>query len=152
MLAKDTSFVPTLTALYNIQSNGVEAGIPTFAVEKTVRSWPSHQRSVVMAREAGVRIAMGTDAGSCCNLHGRNLEELKHLVDAGHTPLDALRSATQIGAIVLGLENDLGTIEEGKLADMVVVEGNPLEDIEILLESEAISYVIKDGKLVKGAL
>ncbi len=151
MLAKDVSLVPTLTALYNIQSKGLAAGIPNFVVDKTVRVWPSHQKSVVMAREAGVRTAMGTDAGSCCNLHGRNLEELKHLVDAGYPPIDALQSATQIGAKVLGLENELGTIEEGKLADMVVVEGNPIEDIGILLEPEAISFVIKDGKLVKGA-
>ena len=63
--------------------------------------------------------------------------------------MDALQSATQIGAKVLGMENELGTIEEGKLADMIVVEGNPLEDIDIMLELEAISLVMQDGKLIK---
>ena len=150
MLAQDVPLVPTLTALYNIQSKGQAAGIPTFVVDKTVKVWPSHQRSVVMARGAGVPTAMGTDAGSCCNLHGKNLEELKHLVEAGYSPMDALQSATQIGAKVLGLESELGTIEEDKLADMIVVEGNPLEDIGILLELEAISLVMQGGKLVKG--
>ena len=150
MLAQDVPLVPTLTALYNIQSKGQAAGIPAFAVDKTVKVWPSHKRSVVMAREAGVPTAMGTDAGSCCNLHGKNLEELKHLVEAGYSPMDALKSATMIGAKVLGLESELGTIEEGKLADMIVVEGNPLEDIGILLELEAINLVMQGGKLVKG--
>lgn len=150
MLNKDVPLVPTLTALYNIQSKGLAAGIPTFAVDKTVKVWPSHQKSVVMAREAGVRVAMGTDAGSCSNFHGNNLEELRHLLEVGYSPMDALQSGTQIGAKVLGLENELGTIEEGKLADMIVVEGNPLQDIGILLDSETITFVMQDGKLVKG--
>jgi len=72
------------------------------------------------------------------------------MVEAGFTPVEALQSATKIAAQVLGLENELGTVEEGKWADLVMVEGNPLEDINILLNKEKISLVMQAGKLVKG--
>jgi imidazolonepropionase-like amidohydrolase len=64
--------------------------------------------------------------------------------------MDAIEAGTRIAAQVLGMENQLGTIEEGKLADLVLIEGNPLEDIEILLKRELIRLVIKGGKKVSG--
>ncbi|MCK4452608.1 MAG: amidohydrolase family protein, partial [Anaerolineae bacterium] len=66
------------------------------------------------------------------------------------SPMEALESGTRIAAQVLGLENELGTIEEGKLADLIVVEGNPMEDIGLMLNAEAIRLVMQGGKLVKG--
>ena len=149
MLKRDVSFVPTLSALFNIESNGVEAGIPAFAVEKTLRIKPSHLASVRMAHEAGVRVAMGTDAGTPFNLHGKNLEELKWLVEVGYSPMEALISGTSIAARVLGLEEELGTISEGKLADLVVVEGDPLENINLLQKAESIRWVFQGGRAVK---
>ncbi|MBW2311655.1 MAG: amidohydrolase family protein [Deltaproteobacteria bacterium] len=150
MVKRDVPLIPTLSALYNIESKGVSAGIPAFAVDKTLRVKPSHLESVRMAREAGVRVAMGTDAGTPFNLHGENLGELKYLAEMGYSPMEALESGTRIAAHVLGLEKELGTIEEGKLADLIVVEGNPLEDVGILLNAEAIHLVMQGGKLVKG--
>lgn len=149
MLKRDVSFVPTLSALFNIESKGVEAGIPAFAVEKTLRIKPSHLASVRMAHEAGVRVAMGTDAGTPFNLHGKNLEELKWLVEVGYSPMEALISGTSIAARVLGLEEELGTISEGKLADLVVVEGDPLENINLLQKAESIRWVFQGGRAVK---
>lgn len=108
-----------------------------------------HLESVRMAREAGVKVAMGTDAGTPFNIHGENLGELKHLVELGYSHLQALESGTRIAAQVLGLENELGTIEEGKLADLVVAAGNPLDDVAVLLKAEAIRMVMQNGIMVK---
>jgi imidazolonepropionase-like amidohydrolase len=150
MVNRDVPLVPTISALYHIESKGVEAGIPAFAVDKTLRLKPSHIESVRMAREAGVRVAMGTDAGTPFNVHGENLGELQRLVEVGYSPMEALESGTRVASQVLGLENELGTIEEGKLADLVMVDGNPLEEVGLLLKTEAIRLVMQGGKLVKG--
>jgi imidazolonepropionase-like amidohydrolase len=149
MVKHDIPFIPTISALYNIEHNGVEAGIPAFAVEKTLRVKPYFLDSIQMAKEAGVRVAMGTDAGTPFNLHGNNLGELKCLVDMGFSPIEALRSGTQVAARVLGREEELGTISEGKLADIIAVEGNPLEEIDLLLNPERIRFVMQGGRMVK---
>jgi len=146
MIERDVPLIPTLSALFNIESKGIEAGIPAFAVEKTLKVKPAHLESIRMAREAGVSIAMGTDAGTPFNVHGDNLGELKFLVDCGFKPMEAIEAGTRIAAQVLGMEKELGTIEEGKLADLVLIEGNPLEDIEILCKRELIRLVMQDGK------
>lgn len=150
MLKRDVPLIPTLSAPYNIEKKGTAAGIPDYAVDKTRRVKPFHLESTRMAHKAGVRVAMGTDAGTPFNIHGENLYELKRMVEVGFSPTEAIQSATRIASQVLGLEKELGTIEEGKLADLIVVEGNPLEDVEILLKTEAIQLIIQDGKLVKG--
>ena len=150
MMERDVPLIPTLSALFNIESKGIEAGIPAFAVEKTLKVKPFHLESIRMAREAGVRVAMGTDAGTPFNKHGENLGELRFLIDCGFSPMEAIEAGTRIAAQVLGMEKELGTIEEGKLADLVLIEGNPLEDIEILLKREFIRLVMKGGKQVSG--
>ncbi|MCG6537542.1 MAG: amidohydrolase family protein [Syntrophales bacterium LBB04] len=83
-------------------------------------------------------------------VRGANLEEIVRLVEAGFTPIEALQSATKIAAEVVGLEKELGTVEEGKLADLVIVEGNPMENINLLLKKGSIRLVMQDGKLVTG--
>ncbi|MEJ2170246.1 MAG: amidohydrolase family protein [Desulfobacterales bacterium] len=150
MAAKAIPLIPTISALYFIETKGIEAGIPAYAVEKTLRVKPHHQESIRMARQAGVPIAAGTDAGTPFNLHGQNLTEIKLLVDyGGFSPMEAIEAGTRISARVMGLENELGTIEEGKLADIILVRGNPLDDIDILLKEENIRLVMKGGVLVK---
>ncbi|UCG09160.1 MAG: amidohydrolase family protein [Desulfobacterales bacterium] len=150
MVKRDVPFIPTISALYHIESKGAQAGIPAYAVEKNLKVKPFHRESIRMAREAGVRVAMGTDAGTPFNMHGENLGELKLLVEYGFSPMAAIESGTRIAAQVLGMEKQLGTIAEGKLADLVLVEGNPLEDIGLLLKRESIRLVMQGGKIVSG--
>ena len=149
MVKHDVPLIPTISAMYHIISKGVEAGIPAFAVDKTLQVKPFHLNSIRMAREAGIHIAMGTDAGTPFNLHGLNLGELKRLVELGYSPQEAIESGTRVASQVLEMEKELGTIEKGKLADLVMVKGNPLEDIDLLQMEEAILLVMQGGKMVK---
>ena len=151
MKEKQIPLIPTFSALFNILGKGTAAGIPAFAVEKTLKVKPFHLESIRMARDAGVRIAMGTDAGTPFNRHGENLGELIFLMDCGFSPMEAIEAATRLAAQVLGWEKELGTVEEGKLADLVLVAGNPLEDMRILLKRESIRLVMKNGKQISGA-
>ena len=151
MMERNIPYIPTISALYNIETKGIEAGIPAFAVEKTLKVKPFHLESIRMARETGIAVAAGTDAGTPFNLHGENLAEIKLLVDyGGFSPMGAIEAGTRIAARVLGLEEKLGTVEEGKVADLVLVEGNPLDNIDVLLNQESIRLVMQGGKIVKG--
>jgi imidazolonepropionase-like amidohydrolase len=94
---------------------------------------------------------MGTDAGTPFNLHGGNLKEAELLVEmGGFSPLEALRAGTQVAARVLGWEERLGTVTEGNLADLVVVEGDPFKEIALLQRPEAVRFVMQGGRMVKG--
>jgi imidazolonepropionase-like amidohydrolase len=149
MKKRGVLLIPTLAALFQIESKGVKAGIPAFAVEKTLKVKPFHLESICLARQAGVAVAMGTDAGTPFNLHGENLQELQLLVQhCGFSPLEAIEAGTRVSAQVLGLEKELGTIEEGKFADLVVVDGDPLNDINILLQRTSIRLVVHSGRIV----
>jgi imidazolonepropionase-like amidohydrolase len=150
---RNVPLVPTLSAAYHIERKAAEGGIPAYAVEKNRRVKPHHLKSVRMAREGRILVAMGTDAGTPFNMHGQNLREAQLLVEmGGYSPSDALQAATGLAAQVLGREKDLGTVDEGKVADLVVVDGKPLEDIGILLKPEAIALVMQGGKVVKDDL
>jgi imidazolonepropionase-like amidohydrolase len=151
MVKRRVPLVPTVSALYHIATKGVEAGIPEYAVEKTLAVKPHHLESIRLARETGVPIAMGTDAGTPFNLHGDNLHEIKLLVEwCGFSPMAAIEAATRVASEALGLDDQIGTIEEGKLADLVVTTGNPLDDIDLLCNPENIDLVMQGGNLVKG--
>lgn len=105
-----------------------------------------HKENVAMAYEKEVNILMGTDSGVIP--HGHNLEELSHLVDIGMSPAEAIASGTSKAAEFLGKDN-LGAIERGNIADLILVNGNPLSNIGILSNSDNILCVIQDGKIVK---
>jgi len=93
---------------------------------------------------------MGTDAGTPFNHHGRNAQELRRMVQFGLTPMRAIEAATRSAATLLGLEQEIGTVEAGKQADLLVVKGSPLDDIALLEEPARLEYVIQGGKIVKG--
>jgi len=106
-------------------------------------------QSLAMAREAGIMIGMGADCGTPLLPHGSNLLELVSLAEIGFTTEEVLTIGTLNGAKILGLEQQIGSIEEGKLADLVVVEGNPVDDINLVASIENISTVMQSGSIVK---
>lgn len=144
MVQRGVALVPTLVAPYHIVQGGVAAGIPAFAVEKANRVFESHRNSFKMALQAGVTIAYGTDCGTPLNRPGNNALELQLMVEAGMTPKQALLSATGVAAKVCDREM-VGTLTSGKLADVVVVKGNLLEDVKLLQNRQNVVMVMKDG-------
>jgi imidazolonepropionase-like amidohydrolase len=108
-----------------------------------------HRRSVRMAHEAGVKIAFGTDCGTPFNRPGENAIELRYMVECGLSPSEALQSATRVAADAAGLSDRIGTLEAGKIADLIVVDGEPLSNIAVMAEERAIAYVVKGGTVVR---
>ncbi|HET7677808.1 MAG TPA: amidohydrolase family protein [Candidatus Limnocylindrales bacterium] len=146
MLDHGTWLVPTLVAPEGvIRAAEAGAAIPESSLAKAHEVVEIHKQSFRRAVEAGVRIAMGTDSG--VTPHGQNLRELALMAANGMAPAEVLQATTSSAAELMGLERELGTLEPGKRADLVVVEGDPF-DFEAL--DERIAAVWQDGKLVAG--
>jgi imidazolonepropionase-like amidohydrolase len=145
MAARGIFFVPTF-AVYDYHRKS-----PQPHVRERARALEEHHiASLRQALAAGVKIAAGTDAGG--HGHPNNAIEIACLVKAGMTPLQALRAATGWAAECIGRGDDLGTVEKGKLADLIVVAGNPLADVTILQNPQQIALVIKDGEIAADRL
>jgi imidazolonepropionase-like amidohydrolase len=141
---RGTWFVPTLVAPQGVL-DAAAAGVPLppVVVDKAHQVVEIHRTAFRRAVEAGVRIAMGTDSG--VTPHGRNLRELELMVAGGMSPLAALEATTRSAAQLLGVDDDLGTIEPGKIADLVVVSGD-IADLSGL--GERVEQVWKAGSRV----
>jgi imidazolonepropionase-like amidohydrolase len=126
----------------------VEAGasMPPQMIAKARDVIDAHRESIRAAVAAGVRIAMGTDSG--VGPHGTNLRELQLMEEVGMAPADALAATTSSAAALLGVEGELGTVEAGKRADLVVIDGDALEFAGL---RERVEQVWKDGRLVVGS-
>ena len=123
MLERGTWLVPTLVAPQGvIDAAAAGASFPDGVLEKAVAVTDTHREAVRRAMAAGVRIAMGTDSG--VTPHGRNLRELALMADLGMSPGAVLEATTRSAAQLMGVDDDLGTIEPGKVADLVVVDGD----------------------------
>ena len=106
-------------------------------------------RALRYAYEAGVRIASGSDLlGPLQSSKARELEIKTEVM----SPMESLVSATKTNAELFGMENEIGTVQEGKLADLLVVAGNPLENIAILQEPENLRLIMKGGRMIKNEL
>lgn len=101
-------------------------------------------QSLARAVPAGVRIAFGTDAG--VSKHGRNADEFGLMVRYGMTPMQALEAATVNAADLLGLADEIGSLEPGKRADLIAVDGDPLEDVTVLTD---VDFVMRDGRIYR---
>ena len=148
MAEKGVFVVPTLSAPINILEAGPEAGIPQEFIDKTERLAEVHVEGLIRARKAGVGIALGTDAGTPFNRHGRNAAELVHLGRIGIGPLEAIECATSAAARLLGVADRVGSLAPGKQADLLLVRGNPLEELALLADPDRIEAVYKAGRKV----
>jgi imidazolonepropionase-like amidohydrolase len=150
MLAKGTFLVPTLAAVKNIVAFK-DQGVPDYVVDKAVRVEDIHRQAIQKFYRAGGKIAMGTDAGTPFNFHGENALELAYMVDIGISAIDALTISTGNGADLMG-KADLGEIAAGKIADMLIVEGDPSADINQVAKRENHRLVVKNGRAVPAVM
>jgi len=140
-----TWYVPTITAGKAVGDSAKIPGYyPPVVVPKALETGPQIQKTFAKAYKAGVKIAFGTDAG--VYKHGMNWLEFGYMIEAGMTPMDAIRSATISAADLLGEKDKLGSIEAGKLADIVAVDGDPLKDAKSFGK---VVFVMKDGMVYK---
>ena len=145
MKKKGTYYVPTILAgKFVAEKAKIDGFFPELVRPKAAAIGPLIQKTFERAHKAGVKIAFGTDSG--VSAHGDNAKEFALMVEAGMSPANALLSATVNSAELLGISDILGTLSEGKLADIVAVSGNPLEDISVM---ESVSFVMKDGVVYK---
>jgi imidazolonepropionase-like amidohydrolase len=141
-----TYLVPTLSTYELLYRQGAEHGVPTVNIEKIGMAHEAGLRALEYAYRAGVRIASGSDLlGSMFQYKHRELELKAEIMK----PLDVLVATTRTNAELFGLADDLGTVEVGKLADMIVVEGRPWEDVGVFGKPGAISTVVLGGHVVR---
>ncbi len=143
-----TYYVPTIMAGdWVAEKSKIDGFFPELVRAKAAEIGPLMQRTFAKAYRAGVKIAFGTDSG--VSAHGDNAREFALMVEAGMTPMEAIKAATREAAGLLKIDTMLGSIERGKLADLVAVEGNPLADISRL---QTMAFVMKDGRVYKADL
>jgi imidazolonepropionase-like amidohydrolase len=145
MKEKGTYFVPTISAgRFVMEKAKVEGYFPAIIVPKAAAIGPQIQKTFAEAYKRGVKIAFGTDSG--VSPHGDNGKEFIYMTEAGMPAIEAIISATKTAAELIGAQDNLGTIEAGKLADIIAVPDNPLENIETMTK---VKFVMKEGKVYK---
>jgi imidazolonepropionase-like amidohydrolase len=122
--------------------------VAEWAIAKGIRVREALYETLSRAYQSGVKLVLGTDAGTPFNRHGDNARELALMVDLGVEPLDALRAGTRNGAELLKQSGDLGTIEPGKLADLVLCRGDVVANIRSLCQPETVRAVVQGGRIV----
>ncbi|MBI4279376.1 MAG: amidohydrolase family protein, partial [Armatimonadetes bacterium] len=142
-----TCLVPTFCTLYSVLELGEAGGLGSKQVEEMKVNEPLWKASFRAAREAGVKIAMGSDVGNRYP-QGANARELELMVANGMSPMEAIVSATKAAARAIRIP-EAGTLEPGKFADLLVVDRNPLDDIRVLQDRARLRLIMKAGKIYK---
>ena len=142
LMAKNSIF---FTPTFSVYRHHAEKGTP-HGKRRAQEMALDHKKSLMAAINSGVKVAAGTDAGGW--LHGNNAEELTALVEAGMTPSQALQSGTITAAECIGLDGELGSLSPGKIADLVVLNKDPLQSIESLEFGKSVSLVMKSGLII----
>lgn len=144
MKARGTFLVPTLYALESILLPGNPYKVPEGSLAKARAILPLRRAGFKAALDAGIPIAYGTDIGVF--EHAQVAADFRYLVSYGMTPLQAIQSATLVAADLLRLSGDIGSLEPGRSADVIAVDGDPLKDIRTL---ERVRFVMKEGRVVR---
>ncbi|HEX3233432.1 MAG TPA: amidohydrolase family protein [Gemmatimonadales bacterium] len=139
-----TYLVPTLLAGFTVESLATAKKLPPAIAAKALAIAPRIHQSFKLALDGGVKIALGTDAGVM--QHGTNAREFALMVKYGMTPMQAIQAGTLSAATLLGRDADVGSLQRGKLADLVAVKGDPLKDITVL---QHVDFVMKGGAVFK---
>ena len=143
---KGAYLVPTLVAPKDVVEGARSGGgLPPQMIAKAERVGALHREAITAAIASGVKVAMGTD--SAVGPHGGNLRELGEMVRCGMTPMQAIQASTRVPADLLRRGDTLGSLEPGKIADVVAVRGDPLADIDSLANPANIRLVVKDGRV-----
>lgn len=149
MLKKGTVLIPTLYAPWGIINNPDSGMTEAFKERGRKVLFNPHMESIRIAYNLGVKMAMGTDCGYPPCPHGTNAKELELMMEhIGISAMEAIVMSTKNAADALRMGDKIGTLAKDKLADIIVVNGNPLDDIKVLQEKENIQMVIKDGKIL----
>lgn len=148
MLKTGAFIVPTFTVYYKMKELGPSQGLDPYLIDLVNRSWERKLERFAVMWKAGVPVAAGSDNGSPLAPHGDIVTELQLLVQAGLTPYDALAAATVNAARLLRLDAEIGTVEPGKRADLVILGADPLQDVQA---ARRVHSVMKDGRLYSPA-
>jgi imidazolonepropionase-like amidohydrolase len=145
MIKKGVWYVPTLLAARSVSDSAKSRGFfPPMVAKKALEVCPQIQITFGKAYRKGVKIAFGTDSG--VSPHGKNALEFQYLVEAGMTPMETIKAATVNAADLLRIRDRLGSLEKGKIADIIAVDGDPIIDITTL---QRVKFVMKEGAVFK---
>ena len=147
MKENGVSLVTTLSVSLGVAQ---AEGLPEWMSRKAKGMADSNKKSIALAHEAGINIALGTDYTNSSNSGFDHIgHEFRAIVSCGFTNMEALKIGTINAAKVMRMEDSIGSLDEGKFADIVISDKNPLDDIEAITESSGICFVMKEGKIVK---
>jgi imidazolonepropionase-like amidohydrolase len=152
MKSRGTFLVPTLVAPVWVlrHAERMPGSILPQSVRKTKEVMDDHKRNIGEAMRSGVKVAMGTDSG--VGHHGSNAEELQLMCEAGITPMESIVASTKTASECVHMQNDIGTLEAGKIADLLVVDGDPLGDIRILQDKGKLALIMQGGSAYKNEM
>jgi imidazolonepropionase-like amidohydrolase len=148
MMVKNNVFLESTNLYVRMIKDRGKGELPDWMVDKANETWENRKKNFKMYLEKGVKISFGSDAGVPFIRQGDNAGELSMFVELGMSTMDAIIAATKTAAEAIGIEDKVGTIEEGKIADIILIDGDPLQDIGLLGTENKIKMVMKEGEII----
>jgi imidazolonepropionase-like amidohydrolase len=146
MLQQGTYLMPTLAIMDAICKKGPLAGLPQLHVDKAKRIRQIHRKSIEKAWRSGVKLGLGTDyLSDPMTPMGDNAIEMELYTQIGISPMEVIVAATKINSEIIGQSEKIGTLVKGKMADFIIVDGNPLKDISLFRDRTRIVSIYKNG-------
>ncbi len=148
MMVKNNVFLESTNLYVRMIKDRGKGELPDWMVDKANQTWEDKEKNFKMYIDKGVKISFGSDSGVPFIRQGDNAGELRMFVELGMSPMGAIIAATKTAAEAIGIEDKTGTLEEGKMADIILIDGDPLQDISLLGTEEKIKMVMKEGEIV----